>query len=97
MIGPMICRNCGTEIADKAIVCYRCGAGTTDPVRQPAAVRPRRGRALPAAALVVLVLLGLFLGYAGRTTPVPDGVRLGASFIIVFSIVVLAVRVFRRR
>ena len=93
----MICRHCGTEIADKAIVCYRCGAGTTDPVRRPAAVRARRGRALPAVALVVLVLLALFLGYAGRTTPMPDGVRLGATFAIVLSIILLGVRLIRRR
>jgi hypothetical protein len=93
----MLCRNCGTEIADKAIVCYRCGAGTTDPLRRPAAVRPRRGRALPAAALVLLVLLALFLGYAGRTAAASDGVRLGVGFVIAFSIVVLAARVFRRR
>ena len=93
----MICRHCGTEIADKAIICYRCGAGTSDPVRQPAAVRSRGGRALPAAALVLLVLLGLFLGYAGRTTPIPDGVRLGATFAIVISIVLLVARLIRRR
>ena len=24
----MTCRSCGAEIADKAIVCYRCGAST---------------------------------------------------------------------
>ena len=45
-IRRMQCRNCGTEIADKAIVCYRCGAATTDPVRKPvpvpAAARPGR-------------------------------------------------------
>ena len=35
IIRRMQCRNCGTEIADKAIVCYRCGVGTTDPVRKP--------------------------------------------------------------
>jgi hypothetical protein len=93
----MNCRQCGTEIADKAIVCYRCGAGTSDPVRRPAAVRPRRGRVLPAAALVVLVFLGLFLGYAGQTTPLPDNVRLGATFVLVISIVLLAVRLIRRR
>jgi hypothetical protein len=29
----MQCRQCGTEIAEKAIVCFRCGAATTDPVR----------------------------------------------------------------
>jgi hypothetical protein len=92
----MICRHCGTEIADKAIVCFRCGAGTTDPVRRPAAVRPRRGRALPLVAMVVLVLLALFLGQAGGTV-VPDNYRLGAAFAIVMAIVVLAVRTFRRR
>lgn len=31
----MTCRSCGTEIADKALICFRCGAATTDPVRQP--------------------------------------------------------------
>ena len=57
----MICRNCGTEIADKAIVCFRCGAGTTDPVRKPAAIRPgrrRRGR-LPLVLILLLILLVL--------------------------------------
>jgi hypothetical protein len=92
----MFCRQCGTEIADKAIVCFRCGAGTTDPVRRPAAVRQRRGRVLPLVAMVLLVLLALFLGQAGGTV-VPDNYRLGAAFGIVIAIVVLAVRTFRRR
>jgi hypothetical protein len=57
----MICRNCGTDIADKAIVCFRCGAGTTDPVRKPANVRRgrRRGRWLQLVVTVVLILLAL--------------------------------------
>ena len=93
----MICRHCGTEIADKAIVCYRCGAGTSDPVRRPVTVQPNRGRALSAVGLVVLVLLALFLGYAGRTAPVSDGVRLGITFVLVIAIVLLAVRLIRRR
>jgi len=94
----MICRHCGTEIADKAIVCYRCGAGTSDPVRQPVAVRPRRGRALPLVALVLLVLLGLYLGQAGQTIlPEGRGYALGAGFAIVMAIIVLVVRISRRR
>jgi hypothetical protein len=92
----MICRNCGTEIADKAIVCYRCGTGTSDPVRSAAVVRPRRGRLLPLAALVLLVLLGLFLGQAGQTV-VPESYRLGATVGIVLGIVLLVVRIVRRR
>lgn len=28
----MTCRKCGTEIAAKAIICYKCGTSTTEPV-----------------------------------------------------------------
>ena len=28
----MECRSCGTTIADKAIICFRCGAPTSVPV-----------------------------------------------------------------
>lgn len=65
----MICRQCGTEIADKAIVCYRCGAATTDPIRRPAPIRRRRSPLLSTAALIVLLLAALFLGEAGRIAP----------------------------
>ncbi len=92
----MICRACGTQIADKAIVCYRCGTGTTDPVRQPAAGRPKHGLALPLAALVVLALLALFLGQAGQTA-IPGRYRLWASFAVVLAIALLVVRIIRRR
>ena len=92
----MLCRSCGTEIADKAIVCYRCGAGTTDPVRKPAAVRQRRGRLLPLVALALMVLLGLYLGQAGQTV-VPPGYGLAAGLAIGVAIIILIVRIARRR
>jgi len=43
----MTCRNCGTEIADKALICYRCGKATSDPRIKPPAeesvfAKPRR-------------------------------------------------------
>jgi len=43
----MTCRNCGTEIAEKALICYRCGKATTDPRVKPPAdesvfAKPRR-------------------------------------------------------
>lgn len=64
----MKCRHCGTEIADKAIVCYRCGRATSDPLRQPAAAR-RRGRGATldiVVAFLLLIFFALYLGYAGR-------------------------------
>jgi uncharacterized membrane protein YvbJ len=55
----MKCRNCGTEIADKAIVCYRCGTATTDRVRQPGRIRSKRSRRLWLVILILLILLVL--------------------------------------
>ena len=64
----MICRSCGTEIADKAIVCYRCGTATTDPVRRPVQVRRRR-RAGPLIVLLLLIILAVLAArYLGLLT-----------------------------
>lgn len=60
----MICRKCNTEIADKAIVCYRCGTPTTEAKFKPASggAMGRRSRPFALVALgliIVLVLLAL--------------------------------------
>jgi hypothetical protein len=66
----MICKNCGTEIADKAIICYRCGQATVEAQRKPAPP-PARGRGvIVTLSFVVLLLAALFLGQAG-TDQVP--------------------------
>jgi hypothetical protein len=89
----MQCRNCGTEIADKAIVCYRCGTATTDPVRTPAPLKRRRNPIFSLALAALLVLLG----QASRTAADPgrwqavSGVLLGAALILVL------LRLLRRR
>ena len=62
----MICTSCGTEIADKALICYRCGEATTEPRVKPPAEgslfdRPRRRSPLTMViAIVILVLLALY-------------------------------------
>ena len=95
----MICRNCGTEIADKAIVCYRCGTPTTDPVRKPAPIRGRRGGLVPFIGLVLMVLLGLFLGQAGRMNAYGRGSSLeaAAAICLAIALVLLVIRVARKR
>jgi hypothetical protein len=78
----MLCQNCGTEIADKAIVCFRCGQATAAPLRKPAPP-PSRWRSVAALlALVLLALAALFLGRAG-TIDVPMEVRYGVMAIAV--------------
>ena len=73
----MICKNCGTEIADKAIVCYRCGTGTTEPLRKPAEIRRRRSPLLLVVAFVIALLLALLAAWnygllALEITLIPD-------------------------
>ena len=60
----MQCRNCGTEIADKALICYRCGTATTEAKHQPFV--PPAGRSpwtivSITIAVALLVLLAWFL------------------------------------
>ena len=93
----MVCKHCGTEIADKAIICYRCGAGTTDPVRQPARITRRRSPLLSFVAIAVLLLLGLYMGQASRTAVNPDRLQTIAGVLVGAAVVLLILRVVRRR
>ncbi len=53
----MTCRNCGTEIAEKALICYRCGTATTEAKHQPyVAPKRRAGSTLIYAVIAVAVL-----------------------------------------
>jgi len=66
----MICKYCGTEIADKALICYRCGNATTEPRIKPPAEgplfeRPRRSR-MP-VVIAVLIVLALLIAWALQT------------------------------
>ena len=59
----MTCRHCGTTIADKALICYRCGNATTDPRFKPPAETslfepPRRSRLPLVVVLIIVALLG---------------------------------------
>ena len=64
----MKCNYCGATIADKALICYRCGNATTEPrIKPPDDVslfeKPRRSR-IPLVAVVVLILLALLAAWA---------------------------------
>jgi hypothetical protein len=90
----MICKSCGTEIADKALICYRCGTPTSAPARVPTPVqRQGAGRWVSAIALLVLVFLALFLGVAGDF-PVPPVVSYSLS---AAAALLLVWRLWRRR
>ncbi len=59
----MVCSHCGTDIADKALICYRCGHATSEarvkaPVGGSLFDRPRRSRR-PLAAVIAALLAAL--------------------------------------
>jgi len=63
------CRSCGADIDAKAIVCYRCGAPTADPVVRQAG-SSTKGRAgwlwVVVVVLVVLVIVACVYYAQGR-------------------------------
>jgi hypothetical protein len=89
----MVCQNCGTEIADKAIVCFRCGQATVAALRKPAPPPSRLRGLLSLIALVLLALAALFLGQAG-TIDVPPAAR---YTVIAAAVTLLAWRLMVRR
>src|SRR5258705_199200 len=58
----MQCRNCGTAIADKALICYKCGTATTEAKYQPVARQTSSSR----AGLVWTVVCDRVIVVAGR-------------------------------
>jgi hypothetical protein len=93
----MQCRKCGTEIADKAIVCYRCGTATTEPVRTPAEVGGKRNPLFSFVAAALLLLLAIYMGQASRTASNPAQWQIVAAILVGIALVLLLVRVVRRR
>ena len=56
----MTCRNCGTEIADKALICFRCGTATTAPRIPPPPPPPARGP-IPVVIAVLIIIVAAVL------------------------------------
>ena len=93
----MQCRNCGTEIADKALICYRCGAPTTDAKYQPAPVtRHRASRSSLLASVLALALLVLLALYMGRA-PAGAAPRYVTWVAVAIAIFVVGLRAYARR
>ena len=71
----MTCKHCGTVIADKALICYRCGNATTEPRVKPPSEgslfeRPRRSRGpIVAIVIIILTMLALLAAWILGLTP----------------------------
>jgi hypothetical protein len=90
------CRNCSAEIADKALICYRCGTPTTEAKYKPPAPWPAASRASLVATVLALVLLVLAAIFLGR---VPSGQtpRVVTWAVVAVAIVIVVLRAYARR
>ena len=61
----MKCRECGTEIADKALICFRCGAAVQEPVHKPYVAAKKKRPLIVYAIFAVLVLIAIALALFG--------------------------------
>ena len=56
----MKCRECGTEIAEKALICFRCGASVQEAIHKPYVVKKRRPFVVY-AIFILLVLIAILV------------------------------------
>ena len=92
----MTCRQCGTEIAEKALVCYKCGAATTDPVHQASSNAPGRSRSAFIVTFIALLLLAGVAVVLARSAP--SGTPPAVTYIVAgVAIVIVALRAYARR
>jgi hypothetical protein len=92
----MICSHCQATIADKAIVCYRCGAPTAIPAAEHRTVAPAK-RQLPVSVIVleVLAVLSVVLGIV-MSTAIESRIA-GVVAACVFSTISAVILISRRR
>jgi hypothetical protein len=86
----MQCRNCGTEIADKALICYRCGEATTAPKIQPPPPPKTRGP-IP-VVIAMLVLIAAAVAGLPLLAPGPERMAGWAALVIAVFVAVRALR-----
>ena len=66
----MKCRNCGTEIADNALICYRCGEATAAPRIAPPP-EPRERGPIPVIIAILILIAAAVLVLPGLQPGTP--------------------------
>jgi uncharacterized membrane protein YvbJ len=91
----MKCRQCGSEIADKALVCYRCGTATTESkYKAPVGKKPSSMTLVVTVLTVILVVLFGF--YVQRTSAGGASAEL-RWLVVAVAAAIVAIRVAVRR
>jgi hypothetical protein len=57
----MKCRECGTDIAEKALICFRCGASVEEPVTKPYVAKKTRRPLIVYVVFAILVIVAFIM------------------------------------
>ena len=92
----MQCRSCGTEIADKALICYKCGTATTEARYQPAALPKASSRSGLLPTVIALALLVAVALYVERISSA--GSQQWVTYVAVAAaVIIVGIRAYARR
>jgi uncharacterized membrane protein YvbJ len=61
----MKCRECGTEIAEKALICFRCGASVQEAVHKPYVQTKKKRPLIVYVIVAIMILIALVLMMVG--------------------------------
>src|SRR3979409_1872696 len=92
----MQCRQCGIEIADKALICFRCGTATTEAKYQPVPLRRSSSRSTLVTTVLVIAVLAVFALYLGRLAG-DDSSRLASYAAVAIAVILVGLRAYARR
>jgi hypothetical protein len=91
----MKCKNCGTEIAENALICYRCGEATTAPRVQPPPGPVARGP-IPVVLAVLAFIAAAIIGLP-YLAPGPERTAGWVALIVAVMIAVWRLKPTKRR
>ena len=92
----MQCRSCGTEIADKALICYKCGTATTEAKYQPAQLPRASSRSGLVPTVIALAILAAAVLYVERMSSA--GSQQWVTYVAVAAaVIVIGIRAYARR
>jgi hypothetical protein len=66
----MKCRACGTDIAEKALICFRCGASVQEAVHKPYVATKKKRPIIVYVIFALLVLAALVIAFLRSGTGV---------------------------
>ena len=92
----MQCRSCGATIADKALICYKCGTATTEAKYQPAPLPAGGARSSLVPTVVAMALLVAAALYVERVSTI--GSEHWVSYVTVAAaVIIIGLRAYARR